>query len=181
MEQQEILTEKIENIYPKSTSETTTSFFNIMKIIVIIVIVLIFLFFILRYLAISTKSGKKMNQYVRSSILNFYGTSDELVEKMALLEQKKAVQFEKAKKNSNLNKLKTSIQSEIESKRPNREKLQHDITSTSSIQKRNKPAYCYVGSDRGYRSCVEVDPNDKCMSKKIFPTREVCINPTLRV
>lgn len=179
MDQQEILTEKIQNIYPEGASPT--NFFNVMKIIVIIVIVLIFLFFILRYLAISTKSGKEMNQYVRSSLLNFYGESEELVQKMALLEKQKAAQLEEAKKNSNLNKLKNSIQSEIEAKRPTREQLQHDITSTSSIQKRNKPAYCYVGSDRGYRSCVEIDPNDKCMSKKIFPTREVCINPTLRV
>ena len=176
MDQQEILTEKIQNIYPEGVSQT--NFFNVMKIIVIIVI---FLFFILRYLAISTKSGKKMNQHVRSSILNFYGNNEELVQKMALLEKQKLAQLEEAKKNSNLNKLETSIQSEIESKRPNREQLQHDITTTSSIQKRNKPAYCYVGNDRGYRSCVEIDPNDKCMSKKIFPTREVCINPTLRV
>ena len=179
MDQQEILTEKIQNVYPEGAS--STSFFNIMKIIVIIVIVLIFLFFILRYLAISTKSGKKMNEYVKNSILNFYGDNEELVKKMALLEKQKAAQLEIAKKNSNLNKLKTSIQSEVESKRPTRKQLQDDITTTSSIQKRNKPAYCYVGSDRGYRSCVEVDPNDECMSKKIFPTREVCINPTLRV
>lgn len=179
MDQQEILTEKIQNVYPEGAS--STSFFNIMKIIVIIVIVLIFLFFILRYLAISTKSGKKMNEYVKNSILNFYGDNEELVQKMALLEKQKAAQLEIAKKNSNLNKLKTSIQSEVESKRPTRKQLQDDITTTSSIQKRNKPAYCYVGSDRGYRSCVEVDPNDECMSKKIFPTREVCINPTLRV
>ena len=180
MDQQEILTEKIENVYPDGAS--STNFFNVMKIIVIIVIVLIFLFFILRYLAISTKSGKKMNQYVRSSILNFYGEDDkELAEKLALLKKQKAAQLEEAKKKSNLNQVKNSIQSEIESKRPKREQLKHDITTTSCIQKRNKPAYCYIGSDRGYRSCVEIDPNDKCMSKKIFPTREVCINPTLRV
>jgi hypothetical protein len=50
----------------------------------------------------------------------------------------------------------------------------------SQIQGRNKSGWCYIGEDRGFRSCVEVGPNDTCMSGDIFPTQEVCVNPRLR-
>jgi len=40
--------------------------------------------------------------------------------------------------------------------------------------------WCYVGEEKGYRNCVEVGENDKCMSGDIFPTSQVCVNPSLR-
>jgi len=43
-----------------------------------------------------------------------------------------------------------------------------------------KSGYCYVGQDRGYRSCVSVKPDDTCMSGDIFPSMDICINPSLR-
>ena len=43
-----------------------------------------------------------------------------------------------------------------------------------------KSGYCYIGEDRGFRSCIKVGNNDKCMSGDIFPTEEICINPSLR-
>ena len=53
--------------------------------------------------------------------------------------------------------------------------------STSSIQKnQSKGGYCYIGEERGYRSCMQVDAGDTCMSGEIFPTSEICINPSLR-
>jgi hypothetical protein len=54
--------------------------------------------------------------------------------------------------------------------------------ATSSIQKtQSKGGYCYIGEERGYRSCMQVNKNDTCMSGEIFPTNEICINPSLRV
>ena len=50
----------------------------------------------------------------------------------------------------------------------------------SEIQKAKKPGWCYVGSDRKFRSCVKVGVNDGCMSGDIFPTKDICINPSLR-
>jgi|APGre2960657423_1045063.scaffolds.fasta_scaffold81554_1 hypothetical protein len=53
--------------------------------------------------------------------------------------------------------------------------------SSSSIQKgTSKAGFCYIGEDRGFRTCEEVGVNDTCMSGNIFPTRDVCVNPTLR-
>lgn len=47
--------------------------------------------------------------------------------------------------------------------------------------RRTKPGFCYIGEDRGFRSCIEVGPDVKCMSGDIFPTKDVCVNPRLRV
>lgn len=53
--------------------------------------------------------------------------------------------------------------------------------SSSSIQKgTSKAGFCYIGEDRGFRTCEEVGMNDTCMSGEIFPTRDVCVNPSLR-
>ena len=41
-------------------------------------------------------------------------------------------------------------------------------------------AYCYIGYDNGQRECVDVHAGDVCMSGEIFPTLDICINPTLR-
>lgn len=53
--------------------------------------------------------------------------------------------------------------------------------TSSSIQKgQSKGGYCYIGEERGYRSCMQVDTGDVCMSGEIFPTSEICVNPSLR-
>ena len=44
----------------------------------------------------------------------------------------------------------------------------------------SKQGYCYIGEDRGFRSCIEVGVGDVCMSGDIFPTKDICINPRLR-
>lgn len=41
--------------------------------------------------------------------------------------------------------------------------------------------FCYIGTDRGVRSCIDVLPGDKCMSGKIFPRMDICVNPSLRL
>lgn len=47
-----------------------------------------------------------------------------------------------------------------------------------------KDGYCLIGQEGmdgiPRRACVRVGVNDKCMSNKIYPTMEVCINPSLR-
>ena len=50
----------------------------------------------------------------------------------------------------------------------------------SKIQDGHKKGYCYVGTDRGYRSCIKIGREDECESGKIFPTMDICINPSLR-
>lgn len=52
--------------------------------------------------------------------------------------------------------------------------------ATSRIQRTGKSGYCYIGEDRGFRSCIKVGEQDTCMSGDIFPTHAICINPRLR-
>jgi hypothetical protein len=44
-----------------------------------------------------------------------------------------------------------------------------------------KAGYCLVVEDRGIRSCMKVGEGDTCMSGNIFPSKDKCINPSLRV
>jgi len=53
-------------------------------------------------------------------------------------------------------------------------------SAQSTINSGGKGAWCYVGQDRGVRSCAQVGENQECMSGDIFPTSELCINPNLR-
>ena len=46
--------------------------------------------------------------------------------------------------------------------------------------KSGQAGYCYIGEDRGYRSCVQVEDSNKCMSGEVFPTKDMCINANLR-
>jgi len=52
--------------------------------------------------------------------------------------------------------------------------------ASSSIQGGGKAGWCYIGEDRGFRTCAEVGANDSCMSGEIFPSQEICMNPNLR-
>jgi hypothetical protein len=52
--------------------------------------------------------------------------------------------------------------------------------ATSRTQRTGKSGYCYIGEDRGFRSCVKVGEEDTCMSGDIFPTHAICVNPRLR-
>jgi len=52
--------------------------------------------------------------------------------------------------------------------------------ASSSVHKTGKAGWCFIGEDRGYRTCSKVTENDKCMSGDIFPSHELCIHPNLR-
>ena len=51
---------------------------------------------------------------------------------------------------------------------------------TQSSKASGKAGYCYIGEDRGFRSCIKVNQADKCMSGDIFPSQDICVNPNLR-
>jgi hypothetical protein len=55
-----------------------------------------------------------------------------------------------------------------------------ETNSAISYGGKKKGSYCYVGVDRGYRSCVKISDGEKCMSGKVFPSKELCVNPSLR-
>lgn len=73
-----------------------------------------------------------------------------------------------------------SVRNALEYALKNQNPSADDATSRLRIP-RTKSGYCYIGEDRGFRSCIEVTRDMKCMSGDIFPTRAVCVNPRLRV
>ena len=52
--------------------------------------------------------------------------------------------------------------------------------ASSSVGGSGQSGWCYIGEDRGFRSCAQVGVNDQCMSGDIFPSEDICLNPTLR-
>ena len=50
--------------------------------------------------------------------------------------------------------------------------IQNPITS-------GKQNWCLVGEYQGKRGCIAVSESDKCLSGQIFPTQQMCLNPTL--
>ena len=52
--------------------------------------------------------------------------------------------------------------------------------AASTVNMTGKSGWCYIGEDRGFRSCAQVGVNDECMSGDIFPSQEICVNPNLR-
>lgn len=78
--------------------------------------------------------------------------------------------------NNSLNKALNTSQS---SQNTNNE-YQADEASSSIQSGPPKSGWCYIGEDRGFRTCAEVGPNDKCISGDIFPSQDLCVNPNLR-
>ena len=78
--------------------------------------------------------------------------------------------------NNSLNKALNTSQS---SQSPNND-YEADEASSSIQSGPPKSGWCYIGEDRGFRTCAEVGPNDKCISGDIFPSQDLCVNPSLR-
>jgi len=55
-----------------------------------------------------------------------------------------------------------------------------DSTSVTQKHQSGKGGYCYIGEDRGFRSCLQVEASDKCMSGEVYSRHDICIDPTLR-
>ena len=52
-------------------------------------------------------------------------------------------------------------------------------TLDNSDSKKNA-GYCFIGEDRGFRSCIYVNDYNKCLSGQVFPNEALCINPNFR-
>lgn len=55
-------------------------------------------------------------------------------------------------------------------------------SSTDPIQNpvsSGKNSWCLVGEYHNKRGCIEVADGDKCLSGQVFPSQQLCLNPTL--
>lgn len=77
----------------------------------------------------------------------------------------------------------TSLNKALNSSQPQQQQnLDYEAHEASSSLggTSGKSGWCYIGDDRGFRSCAQVGANDQCMSGDIFPSQEICMNPNLR-
>jgi hypothetical protein len=80
--------------------------------------------------------------------------------------------------NNTLNKALNTSQSQIAN-----DEYQANEASSSLLDNggtTGKAGWCYIGQDKGVRTCSQVGANDECMSGDIFPSQEICVNPNLR-
>lgn len=76
--------------------------------------------------------------------------------------------------------LSSSLSSALADAEYKAEPLPDDATSSTQRNGSGKSGYCYIGEDRGFRSCIAIKESDVCMSGEIFPTNAICVNPSLR-
>ena len=76
--------------------------------------------------------------------------------------------------------LSASLSSALADAEEKAEPLPDDATSSTQRSSSGKSGYCYIGEDRGFRSCIQVKEGDTCMSGEIFPSNTICVNPSLR-
>lgn len=106
------------------------------------------------------------------------GTVDDAVTLMEKSVGVKGVEFNRVDKdNISTSEALASASSKLKKSEP-----EADEAGSSTQQGRALPksGYCYIGEDRGFRSCIKVNEGDMCMSGEIFPTKDVCVNPSLR-
>ena len=67
---------------------------------------------------------------------------------------------------------------------PKSETTSYEADDSASTIQSSRPGgqsgWCYIGEDRGFRSCTKVNETDVCMSGNIFPSEDICMNPNLR-
>ncbi len=78
----------------------------------------------------------------------------------------------------------SSLKKAIKKRRPSKTTTLPEPDDAGSTTQASKPhskgGYCFIGEDRGFRSCIKVNEGDTCMSGDIFPSKDICINPNLR-
>ena len=98
---------------------------------------------------------------------------------LSILSLKKSVEMTEQSLESSLSSLENSIGGPINY--PDSVNVSyHPDRTGSDIQRQNKSGYCYIGKDKGFRSCIYAGVNDVCESNEIYPSKAICLNPSLR-
>lgn len=105
-------------------------------------------------------------------------TSNTLVGGIDLLQD--SIDNKKMQNNIDKNKQQTKVNSKQQREVKEPPIPDNGLSKTQLNNPTNKSGYCYIGEDRGFRSCIKVGEADNCVSQQIFPSQSICINPKLR-
>lgn len=181
---------------------SSVSGINITKVIAIITIILFLGYNISKYLAVTTKTSENFLQFVYNDVKRMFSTFFTTPVKDTVITAEQGVKdvadlttgtvtsgvdymeevISPEKKQEKDDDYNSALSNLDRVARSNMFETQVEAdTSNSPIQtNRLDKGYCYVGTDRNYRTCVKVNERDQCMSGDIFPSRAICVNPSLR-
>ena len=167
-----------------------------------ILIAIILLFMIGSLILFINKPADTKINAMYDPIINLFKPSDAVVGKLNVdsVVDKNDENNTKKEKDASVDKIKTAID---EKRIKNQEHIKSADKAlniqSGSVQKRaievpvpyidttllpkkdkSKKGFCFIGEDRGARSCIEAGTGDVCMSGDIFPSMDICINPKLR-
>jgi len=74
---------------------------------------------------------------------------------------------------------KANLDDTINEASKNQKHVEHDNDASPIQNPNSKTQWCLVGEYQHKRGCVEVGDQDKCLSGQIFPSQQMCLNPTL--
>jgi hypothetical protein len=170
----------------EATSESVTSYFTFTNILIFLLVLSLLGFNIYAYLAKGTMTFLEFFQYTVARIFGLFsqtvsvsaeGASASLeVADVGLENIKKSVELPGDEVEGEKELLQEKEDSEV-NPLTNKRETGEDYEANEAM---SKVGWCFVGEDRGYRSCAEVGAADKCMSGDIFPSKEICVNPSLR-
>jgi len=160
------------NLFGEPSNEIVQSSGSGFKIFGIILLI----FFIL--LVSALLFGKKIfMKYLPNSIKKYLSLDDKSNDNEPAIKQLSDTL--KKKNKNNIDKKNITTDKKKKNKEPKPSYQQVDSQKRKSAGGQN--GYCYVGEEGNVRSCIDIKSSDTCMSGDIFPTMDVCINPTLRV
>jgi len=148
------------------------------KIVILVVILGILGFNIFTYLA---KGTDILGTFLKTTGKDFEKSAKDLLGRSPSSKKKPPTKGSPVKpilKNKPPSKLSSSVNKGA--RKPPPPSVSPDSSSKSTIQKGPRKGFCYIGTDRGIRSCISVYKGNKCMSGQIYPSRNICINPQLR-
>ena len=180
--------DKLSTLLKSSEGNETLPYTNYIIGGTVFLLICMGLYYVYLYV-IENKIINKVNKYLKS--LNTTNEEKEKKEKENN-KNKKKVNYKKEGFENNIRGLDKAINGEV-----NKNSLNSDVdVFNSDLDSDNKDSdytpssdtqigfkkekHCFIGTDRGFRSCIEIGDADKCMSGDIFPTHDICINPSLR-
>ncbi len=183
--------DKLSSLLKSSEGKETLPYTNYIIGGTIFLLICMGLYYIYVYF-VENKIINKVNKYLKS--LNPSEKKNSTEEKEKTEKNKKKTNYKKEGFENNIKGLDKAINGKVNKNSLNSDvnvfnsdfdsdsdnQISDDIASSSTQIGFTKDKHCYIGTDRGFRSCIEIGDADKCMSGDIFPTHDKCINPSLR-
>lgn len=176
-----------------SSSSGILDWFRNIGITTWIIIIILFSFLGFNIFSYLEKGTDEVNSFLKpiadfiGSIFGKNASEDDDVSKKAankddVEEEKEEKELEEKNKKRPENPEVKALNKALNSSKPVEDtKDYQEDDSSSNIQRGTaKSGWCYIGEDRGFRTCANVESKDECMSGDIFPSNEICMNPSLR-